>query len=77
MPKCDELFKFNNEFGYLGVKDCPHDFLTRNVLIDVDFHGNRIVEITAEAYIICITEIISRSHQLGSRVLLILNNYVI
>ena len=59
LQKGDELFKSINEFKYLGVEDLPNGFLIENCLIDVIVLEDRSGEITAGAYLVSITGIIS------------------
>ena len=44
---------------YLGVKDSPQEFVIENLSINVEFLNNRTGEITAGAYLVSITEIVS------------------
>ena len=75
-----QLFKFIGKFRYLGLQKLPEDFLienaTRNVIF---FFGNKTREIAAEAYLISISEIVSRNcvQQVWTGALLIGNSYIL
>ena len=65
MQKGDGLFKSVNKLRYLGVEEL-HKFLLENSLIDVNFFEKRTVEVTAGAYLVSVTEIISSCQQVDS-----------
>ena len=75
-----QLFKFIGKFRYLGLQKLPEDFLienaTRNVIF---FFENKTREIAAEAYLISISEIVSRNcvQQVWTGALLIGNSYIL
>ena len=50
---------------YLGVKDSPQEFVIENLSINVEFL-NRTGEITAGAYLVSITEIVSDCQEIGT-----------
>ena len=57
--------------------DLPQEFFIENLLINVEFLNIRTGEITARAYLVSITEIVSDCQQIGTGALLIINNYVL
>ena len=59
------MFKSVNKLRYLGVEEL-HKFLLENSLIDVNFFEKRTVEVTARAYLVSVTEIISSCQQVDS-----------
>ena len=54
-----------------------HKFLMENCLVDVNFFGKRTEEITAGAYFVSVTEIISNCQHVSNGILFIVNNYVL
>ena len=50
------------------IENCP---------INVELLGNKTGEITARAYLLSITEIVSSAQQIGTGALLIVNNYIL
>ena len=50
---------------------------TYNMGFFVEFLNNRTAEITAGAYLVSITEFVSDFQQIGTRALLIINNYIL
>lgn len=77
LQKGDAFFKSIIEFRYFVLEDVLHGLLTENCLIALDFLENRREEIAAGVYVVSITEIISSCRQVGSGILLIVNNYVL
>ena len=78
LQKGDELlFKCIKEFRYFRVDHLPHWLLIEKCLIDIKFLEIRTREITAAAYLVFITEVISSCQQVGSRGLFTVNNYVL
>ena len=59
LQKGDLLFKSLNNYRYLGMGVLPQEFFIENSGINVKFLNNRIGEITAAAYLVPITEIVS------------------
>ena len=51
--------------------------MTENCLINAELLENKTGEITAGAYLLCITEIVNSAQQIGTGALLILNNYIL
>ena len=70
LQKGDFLFKSLNNYKYLGKEDLPHEFFIENS-INVEFLNNRRGEITAGAYLVHITEIVSDCQQISTGALLI------
>ena len=77
LQKADLLFKSLDNYRYLGMEDLLHEFFIENSSINVEFLKNRIGEITARVYLVSITEIVSDCQQIGTKVLLIINNYIL
>ena len=59
------------------MEDLPQEFYTENSAIKVKFLNNRTGEITAGAYLVSITEIVSDCQQIGTGALLFINNYIL
>ena len=72
MLVCWTLFKSAGIWGSFGL-----DYILQNSSINVEFLNNRIGEITAGAYLLSITEIVSDCQQIGTEALLIINNYIL
>ena len=77
LQKRDESFKFINRFRNLVVEVLPQRFLIENCLIDIEFLENRLGQITAGAYYISITKIISSCQEARSGTLLIVKSSVL
>ena len=77
LRKEDLLFKSLNNYRYLGMADLPQESYTENSAIKVKFLNNRTGEITAGAYLVSITEIVSDCQQIGTGALLFINNYIL
>ena len=71
------LFKSLNKYRYLSMKDLPQEFFIENSSINVQFLNIRTGEITAGAYLVSITEIVSDCQQIGTGALLIINKYIL
>ena len=61
---------------YLGIEDLPLEFFIEDSSVNVDFLNNRTTEITAGAYLVSITEIVSDCQHISTGALLIINNYI-
>ena len=59
LQKGDLLFNSLNNYRYLGTEDLPQELFIRNLSINVEFINNKIGEITATAYLVSTTEIVS------------------
>ena len=57
--------------------DLPQKLFIENSSINVQFLNIRKGEITAGAYLVSITEIVSDCQQIGTGALLIINNYIL
>ena len=56
------------------MEDLPQEFFIENSSINVQFFNNRTEVITAEAYIVSITEIMIDCQQIDTGSLLVINN---
>ena len=74
LQKGDLLLKSLNNYRYLGMEDLPQEFFIENSSINVQFFNNRTEVITAEAYIVSITEIMIDCQQIDTGSLLVINN---
>ena len=77
LQKWDLLLKSLNKCRYLGMEDLPQEFFIETLSINVEFLNIRIGEITAGAYLLSITEIVSDCQQIDTGPLLIINNYIL
>ena len=59
------------------MEDLPQEFFIGDSAINVEFLNNRTGEITAGAYLVSITEIVSDCQQIGTGALFIINNYIL
>ena len=59
------------------MEDLLQEIFIENSSINVEFFNKRTGEITAGAYLVSITEIVSDCQELGTRALLIINNYIL
>ena len=59
------------------MEDLSDEFFTENSSINVEFLNNRAGKITAGAYLMSITEILSDCQQIETKALLIINNYIL
>ena len=59
------------------MEDLPQEFFIENLSINIEFLNIRTGEITAETYLVSITEIVSDCQQIGTGALLIINNYIL
>ena len=71
------MFKFIGRFRYLGKEDLPQEFLVENSSINVEFLENKTGEITAETYMISVSEIVNGIQQIAPGALIIINNYIL
>ena len=55
--KSNLLFKFLNNYQYLGMEDLPRKFFIENSSINEAFPNNKTGEIAAKAYLVSFTEI--------------------
>ena len=60
----------------LGWKSYHRSFFFENSSINSEFANNRIREITAGAYLVCITETVNNCQQLGTGALLVISYYI-
>ena len=91
MPVCSILFKslniiwesFDldckslNNCRHIGMEDLPHEFFIEKFSINVEFLNNRTVEITAEAYLASIIEIVTDCQKIGTGALLIIHDCIL
>ena len=75
LQKTDHLFKSLNNYRYLGMEDLPQEVF--NSSINVEFPNNVTGEITAGAYLVSITEVVSDFQQTDTGSLLVINNYIL
>ena len=68
------MFKPLNNCRYLGVEDLPQEFLIENSSVNIEFLNIRTGEVTSEAYLVSITEIVKDSQQVGTGALLIIKS---
>ena len=59
------------------MEDLPQEFFIENLSINVEFLNNRTGEITAGTYLVSITENVNDCQEIGTRALLIINNYIL
>ena len=59
LQKGDLLFKSFNNYRHLGMEDLPQEFFIENSPINVEFLNIRTGEITAGAYVLSTSEIMS------------------
>ena len=59
LQKGDFLFKSLNKYRYPGMEDLPQEFFIENLSINIEFLNIRTGQITAETYLVSITEIVS------------------
>ena len=71
LGKGDQLLKFIGKFRYLGMEDLLQEFLVENSFLNVEFLENNTGKITAKAYLISISEIVSGFQQIGAGALLV------
>ena len=71
------MFKSFSNYRYLGIEDLPQDCFIENSSINIEVLNNRTGEITAGAYPVSISEIVSDCQQTGTGALLIINNYIL
>ena len=77
LQKGNLLFKSFNNYRHLGMEDLPQEFFIENSSINVPFLNIRTEEITAGAYVLSTSEIMSDCQQIGTGALLIINNYIL
>ena len=58
------------------MEDLQQEFFIQNLSINVEFLNNRTGKITAGAYLVSITEIVSDCQQVRTVALLIISNYL-
>ena len=68
------LCKSLNNCRYLGMEELPQQFIIKNSSINLEFLINRTGGITARAYPVSVTKIVSNCQYIGIGVLLIINN---
>ena len=54
------------------MEDLPQEFLIENSSVNIEFLNIRTGEVTSEAYLVSITEIVKDSQQVGTGALLII-----
>ena len=59
------------------MEDLIQEVLIKNLSINVEFLNIRTGEITARAYLVSFTEIVSDCQQIGTGAILIINNYIL
>ena len=67
LSKGDLLFKSLNNYRYLGMEELPQKFFFENSSINSEFANNRIREITAGSYLVCIIEIQSQEDSVKTK----------
>ena len=68
------MFKFLDNFRYLGMEDLPQEFFLGSFAVNVLFLEIKMGEITAAAYLLCIVENVNSVQQIGTVALFIVNN---
>ena len=58
------MLKYFDNYKYLGMEDLPQEILIEHYSINVVFINNRTRQMTAGAYIVHVTEIVSDCRQL-------------
>lgn len=76
LNKGDQLPKFICKFKHLRIENLPQDFVMEEFLINVEFLKNKTEEITAGIYLLPTAQIVNVAQQVGTRALLIVNNYI-
>ena len=71
------LFKSLNNYRNLGMEDLTQEIFIENSSINVEFINIRTGGITAGAYLVTISEIVSDCQQTSTGGLLIINNYIL
>ena len=66
------MFKPLNNYRYLGMEDLPQEFFIENSSVNIEFPNIRTREVTSEAHLVSITEIVKDSQQVGAGALLII-----
>ena len=64
LQKGDFLFKSLSKYRYLGLEELPQEFFIENLSINIEFLNFTTGEITAGAYPVSITEIVSDYQQI-------------
>ena len=59
------------------MEGLPKEIFIENIAVNAEFLNNVTGEITAGAYLMSITENVSDCQQIGTRALLIINNYIL
>ena len=77
LRKGNILFKYLNNYRYLGMEDLPQWIFIENVSINVEFVNIRTTEITAGAYLVSATDIVRDCQQIDTGALVIINNYIL
>ena len=72
----DRLFKSLNQYRLLGVDDLPRTVNTYGYSVDIFLLHNKIGEITLNAYLISLREIIESCLNIGSGALLMISGYI-
>ena len=72
----DRLFKSLNQYRLLGVDDLPRTVNIYGYSVDIFLLDNKIGEITLNAYIISLREIIESCLNIGSGALLMISGYI-
>ena len=74
LGKGDRVFKFLDNFRYLGMEDLPQEFFLGSFAVNVLFLEIKMGEITAAAYLLRIVENVNSVQQIGTGALFIVNN---
>ena len=76
LQKGDLLFISLNNYRYPEMEDFSQEAFIENLSINIEFLNNRTGEITDGTYLVSVTEFVSDCQQIGTRVLLIINNCI-
>ena len=70
------MFISLNNYRYPEMEDLSQEAFIENLSINIEFLNNRTGEITDGTYLVSVTEFVSDCQQIGTRVLLIINNCI-
>ena len=77
LGKGDNLLKSINRFCFLGTEDLSHEIVVENHTVCVEMLQLDISDITMNAYLLSISEIVRSCQQIIKGASLIINNYVL
>ena len=73
----DRIFKDLRMFRLLGIDDLPQNFAVEGTPVVVEFLDNRTGEITLNAYLISVTDIVTSCTNIGTGALLIIRDFTL